>query len=59
MNLQKEQFGEERLAALVRQESGLQAKELVRALRQALYEFTAGKPLADDTTIVACRTAAQ
>lgn len=59
MDLQKEQFGEERLAALVQQKSGLSAKEMVRALRQALYEFTAGKPLADDTTIVACRTAAQ
>jgi len=58
-DLHWEQFGEERLAALVQQKSGLSAKDLVQALRQALYEFTAGKPLADDTTIVACRTAAQ
>jgi sigma-B regulation protein RsbU (phosphoserine phosphatase) len=57
VNLQKEEFGQERLAALVRQESDLSAKELVQALRHMLWEFTNGQPLADDTTIVACKIA--
>lgn len=55
VNLQEEEFGRERLAALVRQESDLSAKELVQALRHMLQEFTSGQPLADDTTIVACK----
>jgi sigma-B regulation protein RsbU (phosphoserine phosphatase) len=57
VNLQEEEFGRERLAALVRQESDLSAKELVQALRHTLQEFTNGQPLADDTTIVACKIA--
>jgi sigma-B regulation protein RsbU (phosphoserine phosphatase) len=57
VNLQEEEFGRERLAALVRQESDLSAKELVQALRHMLREFTNGQPLADDTTIVACKIA--
>lgn len=55
MNLQQEQFGTERLAAFIRQESSLSAKDLVRALRNVLQEFTGGQPFADDTTIVACK----
>jgi serine phosphatase RsbU (regulator of sigma subunit) len=31
------------------------ARELVRALRDELQQFTGGLPLADDTTIVVCR----
>jgi len=57
VNRQEEEFGRERLAALVRQESDLSAKELVEALRHMLQEFTGGQPLADDTTFVACRIA--
>jgi sigma-B regulation protein RsbU (phosphoserine phosphatase) len=56
-NLQGEQFGTERLGAFVRQESSLPAKDLVRALRGVLQEFTGGQPLADDTTIIACKIA--
>jgi sigma-B regulation protein RsbU (phosphoserine phosphatase) len=55
INSLQEQFGEGRLAALVREKSSLTAKELVRALRQALQHFTDGQPLADDTTIVVCK----
>ena len=57
VNLQEEEFGRERLAACIRQESDLSAKELVQALRHVLQEFTNGQPLADDTTIVACKIA--
>jgi sigma-B regulation protein RsbU (phosphoserine phosphatase) len=55
INPQNEQFGEERLAGVVQQASSSSASELVRALRQALQEFSVGQPLADDTTIIACR----
>ena len=54
-NRGNEEFGEERLAGLVRRESALPAKELVRALRGALEAFSDGRPLSDDTTIVACK----
>ena len=54
-NRGNEEFGEERLAELVRRESALPAKELVRALRGALEAFSDGRPLSDDTTIVACK----
>ncbi len=54
-NLQGEEFGQERLADCVRQ--GASAREIVLGVEQGLREFTAGQPLADDTTIVACRIA--
>jgi sigma-B regulation protein RsbU (phosphoserine phosphatase) len=57
VNRQKEEFGRERLAALVRQESDSSATGLVGALRHILQEFTDGQPLADDATIVACKIA--
>ena len=50
-------FGEERLAELVRRESGSSAKGLVRSLRGALETFSDGRPLSDDTTIIACKVA--
>jgi sigma-B regulation protein RsbU (phosphoserine phosphatase) len=52
MNAEEEQFGRERLSALVRQEPGLPAKELVQAVRQEVQAFISGEALADDTTIV-------
>jgi sigma-B regulation protein RsbU (phosphoserine phosphatase) len=55
INPQSEQFGEDRLVDVVRQASHLSARELVHVLRQILQEFSNGKPLADDTTIVACK----
>jgi sigma-B regulation protein RsbU (phosphoserine phosphatase) len=51
----QEQFGEHRLAELVQEGAGLPANELVRGLRQAMQDFSAGQPLDDDTTIVACK----
>jgi sigma-B regulation protein RsbU (phosphoserine phosphatase) len=55
INPKQEEFGAERLAALVGREPRLTARELVEALRRALREFTGGQPLADDATIVVCR----
>ncbi|MBI1880475.1 MAG: serine/threonine-protein phosphatase, partial [Chloroflexi bacterium] len=55
MNAAEEQFGQDRLASLVRREANSSAKELVQALRQELQVFTNGLPLADDTTIVVGR----
>ena len=56
-NAPGEEFGSERLAALVQQEADSSSKRLVEALRHGLQEFTGGKPLADDATIVECRIA--
>jgi len=55
INPQFEEFGAQRLAGFMQQVSQQPAKELVRALREELQEFTGGSPLADDTTIVACK----
>ena len=54
-NLHGEEFGPQRLAEVAERGSGLPAGELVRGLRNALQAFTQGQPLADDTTVVACR----
>lgn len=50
-----EQFGVERLAAVVQRETGSTPKTLVQALRQELQTFTNGQTLADDTTVVVAR----
>jgi sigma-B regulation protein RsbU (phosphoserine phosphatase) len=55
LNLQEEVFGPERLAAFADRESNASAQELVPALRRELQKFTRGQPLADDTTIIACK----
>jgi len=52
INPAEEQFGVERLAAVVRQEAGAPARMVVQVVRQALQEFIGSQPLADDTTIV-------
>jgi sigma-B regulation protein RsbU (phosphoserine phosphatase) len=54
-NAQGEQFGYERLAQVVRQNANLPAQELLRALRQALVDFSDGRPLEDDATLLVCR----
>jgi sigma-B regulation protein RsbU (phosphoserine phosphatase) len=51
-------FGEDGLAAFVRDSAGLTAQELNRRLWRALQEFTGGGPLADDVTVVAIKVAA-
>lgn len=50
-----EQFGVERLAAVVQRETGSAPKTLVQALRQELQTFINGQTLADDTTVVVAR----
>lgn len=55
MNGERELFGEERLADLVRQQASQSARELVQALRNELILFSNDQPLADDTTIVVSR----
>jgi sigma-B regulation protein RsbU (phosphoserine phosphatase) len=59
MNPQEEEFGQERLAKLVRRGSQWSAQELVREVRHHLQEFTHGQPPADDTTMIAWRTKEQ
>jgi sigma-B regulation protein RsbU (phosphoserine phosphatase) len=54
-NPMDEEFGESRLVQLVQEQAHLAAPELVEALRHELNHFTAGKPLEDDTTVVACK----
>ncbi len=55
MNPKGEDFGQERLAELVRNGADWSAQELVWNVRTQLQEFTQGQPLADDTTIIVCR----
>ena len=55
VDLQNQEFGRERLTLLSRQINTLSVKEIVQEIREALEEFSEGKPLADDTTIVVCK----
>lgn len=55
-NANDEEYGAERLAALVRRARTRAASEIIRAVRGELEEFSGGRQLADDTTIVVCRT---
>ena len=55
VNLQNQEFGRERLTVLSQQENTLSVKEILQEIRQGLEEFSEGKPLADDTTLVFCR----
>jgi sigma-B regulation protein RsbU (phosphoserine phosphatase) len=50
-----EQFGTQRLAALIEARADQPAQELVSALRQEVYEFSSGRPSADDITILALK----
>jgi sigma-B regulation protein RsbU (phosphoserine phosphatase) len=55
VGLQDQPFGEDGLAAFVRDSTALTAQELVQRLWRALQEFTGGGPLADDATVVAVK----
>ena len=55
VNLQNQEFGRERLETLIRQAEHMPLKEVVQKIRLSLEEFSEGKPLADDTTIVVSR----
>lgn len=50
-----QEFGQSRLAELVRYGSYTSAQELVWEVRRQVEEFTQGQPLADDLTILACK----
>ena len=50
-----EDFGEERLAALVASMRERPAAEIVEAIESAVSEFTQGAPAADDITVVVAR----
>jgi sigma-B regulation protein RsbU (phosphoserine phosphatase) len=52
INTNGEEFGENRLAELIRQKADLSPKELMTALRRALHEFTGGRAFNDDLTMV-------
>ena len=55
VNFQNQEFGRERLTVVSRQANTLPVKEILQEIRQSLEEFSEGKPLADDTTLVVCK----
>jgi sigma-B regulation protein RsbU (phosphoserine phosphatase) len=55
MNSDQEEFGTDRLVEAVLQCTHGSAQDVVQRLRDCLLEFRQGRPLADDTTIVAYR----
>jgi sigma-B regulation protein RsbU (phosphoserine phosphatase) len=55
VNLENQEFGRERLIKLIQQVNNAPVKQVVQEIRQGLEEFSKGKPLADDTTIVICK----
>jgi sigma-B regulation protein RsbU (phosphoserine phosphatase) len=55
VNLQNQEFGRERLIKLSQQVNNAPVKKVVQEIRHGLEEFSEGKPLADDTTIVICK----
>jgi sigma-B regulation protein RsbU (phosphoserine phosphatase) len=55
MNPQREEFGSQRLAELVKQNQSVPAQELLLQVRLRLHEFSQGQPLADDITMVASK----
>jgi len=54
-NPSDEDFGEERLAALVASMRDQPADDIVNAIHTAVAEFTEGAPPADDITVVVAR----
>jgi sigma-B regulation protein RsbU (phosphoserine phosphatase) len=55
MNTNNQQFGRERLEKLVRHAEHMPVKDVIQKIRLSLEEFSEGKPLDDDTTIVVSR----
>jgi sigma-B regulation protein RsbU (phosphoserine phosphatase) len=52
---QGEDFGDERLAALVASMDDRPTSDIVEAIHAAVAEYTQGAPAADDITVVAVR----
>jgi phosphoserine phosphatase RsbU/P len=50
-----EEFGEDRLADVIREQSGTAADEIVDTVIQSVFAFTQGAPPADDMTILISR----
>ena len=55
LNIEGEQYGDERLSVALRQRSELQPKELLAALLEDLKNYHAGVPATDDLTIMVIR----
>lgn len=55
MNAQGEQFGNERLARLIRDNTDLTAQELANAILLTVNEFTGDKNFVDDISIITCK----
>lgn len=52
MNNKGEEFGEERLEALLRRNSAASAKEILENIRKTVFAFTGSAPQHDDFTMV-------
>ena len=55
LNISNEEFGQERLAALVQQNGDRPVLDLLQAIRQAVSAFGGNRPLVDDVTMVALK----
>jgi sigma-B regulation protein RsbU (phosphoserine phosphatase) len=55
MNTEKEEFGNERLAAIINRFHQSSPKEVIRGIRDGLEYFSGGERLSDDITVVVCR----
>jgi sigma-B regulation protein RsbU (phosphoserine phosphatase) len=55
VNHQNQEFGRDRLIKLSQRVKNAPVKQVVQEIRRGLEEFSEGKPLADDTTIVICK----
>jgi serine phosphatase RsbU (regulator of sigma subunit) len=53
-----EEFGDERLAALLADSRGIAASEILERVKDAVTAWTAGAPAADDVTVVVARRTA-
>lgn len=55
LNISNEEFGQERLGALVQQYADRPAPDLLQTIRRAVSTFGGGRPLVDDVTMVALK----
>lgn len=58
-NPRGEEFGRQRLAEIIQRNQDRQPRELIELLKQALSEFSAGRPFDDDITLVVGKIQAQ
>jgi serine phosphatase RsbU (regulator of sigma subunit) len=52
MNCIREQFGEERLVAVLRENAGRPAHDIIAKIHEAVSRFTENSPPDDDITLV-------